>query len=112
MDNTCPKNVNKTIDEYVDKGDYKRDFAKWLEDNFKYFNDKKDAAALEEIKQNADKIYRGVVYIRAITESKSAPILQRYYQTDFNAIRAEFNAGNMEKFARSVDSLKTGIEWE
>ena len=100
-------NENKTIEDYVDKGDYKRDFVKWMDKNFRYFNTSEDTAALEEIKQNA-----AVTYLKTMTERWSADVLQRYYRTDWLDISIAYQKKDMDKFAKAVASLIGGIEVE
>jgi hypothetical protein len=109
-------NKGKDIEPFIREGeyklDYKRDFVKWLEKNFRYFSTSLDAAALEEIKQNANKIYDGVNYLKTITETRSAPALQRYYARDWLNITTAYKKNDIENFARAISGLMDGIKLE
>jgi hypothetical protein len=104
--------VTKNIEPFVAQSHYKKDFTRWLDANFKYFQGNRVAAALDEIKQNADKIYDGVTYLKTITETKSTSVLKNYYAQDWIDILLAYQKQDTERFAKAVDSLKFGIEWE
>ena len=104
--------IHKNIEPFDAQSHYKKDFAKWLDENFRYFNTSKDAPAFIQIRENIDKIYDGVMYLKNLTETRSAPILQMYYSSDWPRITSAYREPDVKKFAEAVDSLKFGIEWE
>ena len=96
--------------------DFRRDYKRWLEHNFAYFNGNRSESKLSEVAKNKHLIFTGAETVLHMTMELSGPEIKRYYLEDFFRIQNTYTAacleGKVEDFAHAIDTFKDGIDWE